>query len=144
MTNDLRERMDVADFKKDYAEALSPYIHDDEFARLAWGALANVTWYHPSTQTSCSLSLRVAGGFIAEIRNDGSDYLTWYCSSNNAVVPEKIRRLMRKRGWIFDADSDICDEPDCLKDASCGWRSDSGYRHTCGEHWTNTPEASDE
>lgn len=29
----------------------------------------------------------------------------------------------------------LCDEPGCFKDTSCGWPSDAGYRHTCHEHW---------
>ena len=28
----------------------------------------------------------------------------------------------------------LCDEPDCYKEASCGWPSEDGYRHTCWEH----------
>ena len=32
-----------------------------------------------------------------------------------------------------------CDEPGCTKEASSGWPSDKGYRHTCFEHsdWSN-------
>jgi hypothetical protein len=29
----------------------------------------------------------------------------------------------------------VCDEPECHKDASCGWPSPEGYRRTCGDHW---------
>ena len=28
-----------------------------------------------------------------------------------------------------------CDEPGCNSQASCGWPSIGGYRHTCGKHW---------
>lgn len=28
----------------------------------------------------------------------------------------------------------LCDVDECYKSASCGWPSDNGYRHTCGEH----------
>lgn len=28
-----------------------------------------------------------------------------------------------------------CDEPECWKEASCGFSTPAGYRHTCGEHW---------
>lgn len=28
-----------------------------------------------------------------------------------------------------------CDEPGCNKEATYGWPSDKGYRHTCGEHF---------
>lgn len=28
----------------------------------------------------------------------------------------------------------ICDEDGCYSEASCGWPSENGYRHTCFEH----------
>jgi hypothetical protein len=28
----------------------------------------------------------------------------------------------------------VCDEPGCDRDASGGWPSPNGYRHTCHEH----------
>ena len=28
----------------------------------------------------------------------------------------------------------MCDEPECFNDASCGWPSENGYRHTCFDH----------
>jgi|688.fasta_scaffold01392_17 hypothetical protein len=39
----------------------------------------------------------------------------------------------------YDALKDVlhmCDEPDCYKDAGCGWPTeDGGYRMTCGKHY---------
>lgn len=35
----------------------------------------------------------------------------------------------------IDAFVDVCDEPGCDLDASCGWPSDAGYRRTCHKHW---------
>jgi len=29
----------------------------------------------------------------------------------------------------------VCDEPNCKEVVTCGWRSDKGYRQTCGKHW---------
>jgi hypothetical protein len=28
-----------------------------------------------------------------------------------------------------------CDESVCEEEATCGWPSEAGYRHTCYEHW---------
>ena len=36
--------------------------------------------------------------------------------------------------------TNMCDEPGCSREASCGFPSVSGYRRTCFEHWTK-PEA---
>lgn len=33
-----------------------------------------------------------------------------------------------------DSEVLVCDEPGCNKEASCGWQSPTGYRHTCYEH----------
>lgn len=30
--------------------------------------------------------------------------------------------------------ANVCDEPGCFRNASCGWPSDEGYRRTCYEH----------
>lgn len=37
----------------------------------------------------------------------------------------------------------LCDEPDCFKDSSCGFPTDEGYRRTCYDHskFKNADEA---
>ena len=30
--------------------------------------------------------------------------------------------------------TEICDEPECIRDASCGFTTPDGYRRTCGDH----------
>ena len=42
------------------------------------------------------------------------------------VVDQKIESLKRAM--------DLCDEPDCYADASCGTPTKDGYRRTCFEH----------
>ena len=29
---------------------------------------------------------------------------------------------------------EICDDPECERDANCGWPSSAGYRRTCVQH----------
>jgi hypothetical protein len=31
--------------------------------------------------------------------------------------------------------TNLCDEPGCDAEATCGWPSPDGYRRTCGRHW---------
>jgi len=31
--------------------------------------------------------------------------------------------------------TNLCDEPGCNREATCGWPSPAGYRRTCGQHW---------
>jgi len=33
---------------------------------------------------------------------------------------------------------DVCDEPGCKADTSCGFPINGGYRRTCHEHWKAT------
>ena len=30
--------------------------------------------------------------------------------------------------------TNVCDEPGCKAEATCGWPTDNGYRRTCGKH----------
>ena len=30
--------------------------------------------------------------------------------------------------------TEICDEPNCVRDATCGFPTQEGYRRTCGDH----------
>ena len=39
----------------------------------------------------------------------------------------------------IDSFQQMCDEPDCIEIATCGWPSPHGYRLTCGEHFKQIP-----
>ena len=101
-----------------------------------WSGMANVTWYHIENHWEVNYSFRSAGGLIAEIRDDG-DYMDWYCSGPYAEVSHRLACALRKEGWIYDVIGVICDEPDCIKESSCGWPNENGYRNTCHEHYQN-------
>lgn len=120
-------------FENDLRIGLGDSIQDDEIAASVWSALANVDWYHPALKEEASYSFRSAGGLIAELRGSG-DYMDWYCCGPYGVVSDHIARVMRKKGWIYDDMGEICDEPNCLKNASCGTPTDDGYRRTCSDH----------
>lgn len=117
---------------------------DDELCKRVWGSMANVDWYYvrPSDRRedgsciSVGYSFRAAGGLIARIIGRG-DYMDWYCSSEEGVVDEEFRRVMKKNGFIPDDHPGICDEPGCLEDASCGFPSGTVYRWTCYKHGDN-------
>ena len=68
-----------------------------------------------------------------------------------------VARVLRSRGvlaehvpedWLLEAIADAldaadaaeevaqrCDEPGCMRPASCGWPDGEHYRRTCFEHW---------
>lgn len=119
-------------FEKDLSEMLD--LKDDEVAKQVWSALANVAWYRPESDEEAGYSFRAAGSMIAEIRGSGN-YMDWYCCGPYATVSDHIARSMKKRGWIYDDTPEICDEPGCLNDVSCGFTTEDGYRSTCSEHY---------
>jgi hypothetical protein len=122
---------------------ISDIRDNNDFCVEMWGALANVEWHHVKEPYGrVSYSFRFAGSLIANIRGDG-DYMDWYCSGPSGVISEKIRRTLKKHGWLGDPTSDICDEPGCIKDVGCGWPSPTGYRMTCAEHWRDLSRKSE-
>lgn len=120
-------------FEQALRDGLGDTIQDDEIAKQLWSALANVDWYNPATHEKASYSFRAAGSLIADLRSHGS-YMDWYCCGPYAQVSDHIARVLKKQGWIYDDMDAICDEPGCLKSASCGTPAASGYRFTCVEH----------
>lgn len=50
------------------------------------------------------------------------------------VKKQKIDNVVLKRYL------NICDEPGCYEQATCGWPSGDDYRRTCGPHYLNKPQ----
>lgn len=107
---------------------------DDDFCKRLWSSLANVDWFRPKLDEEASYSFRGAGVMIARLREEGN-YIDWYCCGPDAVIDDEIRRALRKDGWLYSVDPEICDEEGCLEDVSCGWCSEEGYRNTCYNHY---------
>jgi len=124
----------MKEFEKSIKKMLGVLIrNNDKVCVELWSALANVDWYHPEKHLEASYSFRAAGGLIAEIKGEG-DYMDWYCSGPYAEVSDRIAHALRKEGWIYDDIGLICDEDDCISEASCGTPTKDGYRHTCSTH----------
>ncbi len=54
-------------------------------------------------------------------------------AQNPFIMGETIKACP-KCGEINSTLAEVCDEPGCNEEATCGWPSPSGYRTTCGEH----------
>ena len=74
-------------------EKLAPKLKDPEYAKALYAALCNNTF---EKQWSCSW--RYAGGIVARLRDEGEDYLDYYCSSPEEIT-EEIREDLRLLGW---------------------------------------------
>jgi hypothetical protein len=88
-------------------DVLGEWIRESESnAEAMWSALAGITWEDTRGNTA-SFSFREAGGMVADIRDDGSGYMTWYCRSPHALVDPFIEAAMAKRGWTWRKIIDI-------------------------------------
>lgn len=63
-----------------------------------WVAFESVPWVY-------SCSWRYAGGLVAEIRDQGEDYMDFYCSGNEGEVDECVAEDLASLGWIPLEDS---------------------------------------
>lgn len=70
---------------------------DMENARALYAAFCNVDWKKGSTIWGCSW--RMAGHYVAELRNQYENYLDFYCSGNEGYVAEDVEELLARLGW---------------------------------------------
>jgi hypothetical protein len=83
-------------------EKLRPKLKDPAYAKALYAALCNNVF-----EKEWSCSWRYAGGLVARLRNEGEDYLDYYCSSlgpesdepTEGEVTEEIREDLRLLGW---------------------------------------------
>ena len=80
--------------------------HSQVYAQNLYAALCNNRFFYGDKEWSCSW--RYAGGIVANIRNCGEDYITFYCSgigTNNegfvaeSFVTDEVRLDLMKMGW---------------------------------------------
>ncbi|MDR0411434.1 MAG: hypothetical protein LBH75_05630 [Treponema sp.] len=69
-------------------------------AQSMWSALANIEW-EDTHGNIASFSFRVAGDIVADIRDDGTIYMDWYCCADDGVVDPVIEKAMAGRGWTW-------------------------------------------
>jgi hypothetical protein len=84
--------------EKEFKEDLEAY---QTFREDMWSALANIKWFHGDDKKDSGLTFREAGSVVAGISGHG-DYLTYYCSSPDGQVTDKIAQGMAKHGWRWE------------------------------------------
>jgi len=91
--------------------SLKDRLMDNKTAQNMYAALCNIEWQNiEETQLIYGCSWRYAGGLIAGIRDQGEDYMEYYCSgigNNNTsesvpeqTVTDEIREMLLPLGWI--------------------------------------------
>lgn len=75
-------------------------MSDITFANKVYANLCNLVWYDYINDEVISQSWRGAGGFVADIRNIGEDYMDFYCSGNEGKVDSEIEELFNANGIV--------------------------------------------
>lgn len=78
----------------------SDKMSDITFANKVYANLCNLVWYDYINDEVISKSWRGAGGFVADIRNIGEDYMNFYCSGNEGKVDSEIEKLFNDNGIV--------------------------------------------
>jgi len=84
-------------------------LQDHSLAQEVYAALCNNDWQSlddPDMRYGCSW--RYAGGLVAEIRDQGEDYLEFYCTGivksdhdvGEGFISDRVRTLFLSIGWI--------------------------------------------
>lgn len=77
------------------------------YSQNLYAALCNNRFFYGDEEWACSW--RHSGGLVAEIRNCGEDYMSWYCSGIGyaegyvveGFVTEEIKLDMVRLGWTI-------------------------------------------
>jgi hypothetical protein len=74
---------------------------DDVFARELYGALCNMRWRRAESDGEpVSMSWRYAGGVVSHLACKGGCYLDYYCSGNEGMVSDRVRKALGDLGWV--------------------------------------------
>ena len=88
-------------------EIVNKCIHSNIYSQNLYAALCNNRFFYGDEEWTCSW--RFAGGIVADLRDMGEDYMTFYCSGigsskengyvPESVVTEEISLDLMKLGW---------------------------------------------
>jgi hypothetical protein len=92
---------DIPSLEQDlrYSETISNKCKSsDIYSQNLYAALCNNEFQKDDKIWSCSW--RSAGGIVANLREEG-DYINWYCSGQEGVVTDEIRKDIEDFGWTI-------------------------------------------
>ena len=112
----------------------------DEFAYAVYSAMCNQEWRKFDTKSRWGCSWRTSGGIVADLRDQGEDYIDFYCSGmgihkgvpEGTVTPEVAQALL-ELGWrpltaeeIAEEHQEVLDRIGFLEtqEANQDWRGD--------------------
>jgi hypothetical protein len=81
-------------------------VYDIEFAKDVYAAITNTWWIHYNLEgiedDQLCLSFREAGGFVADIRDQGENCMDFYCSKPEGTVTPIILWAFESCGWKIE------------------------------------------
>jgi len=87
-------------FEKDLTYIQIRLKKDEEFAKDVYRALCNMRWRMKWTPFKYSCSWRYAGGLIARIREQGEEYIDFYCSGKEGIITDQVKNMFNELGWV--------------------------------------------
>lgn len=86
-------------------EYFRPKLKDRNYAKALYAALCNNEFEKDGKKWSCTW--RYAGGLVADLRNEGEDYLDYYCSGllhdeepiAEGHITDELRQDIESLGW---------------------------------------------
>ena len=87
-------------------EIVNKCKHSIVYSQNLYASMCNNLFYYEDNEWSCSW--RQSGAIVADLRNNGEDYLDFYCSGMSdkdgyvaeGFVTDEIRLDLMKLGWI--------------------------------------------
>lgn len=81
-------------------------VKNNEYAQKLYAALCNTLWNKGDSKKDWSCSWRYAGDIVAELRQIGEDYISFYCSGIGQGTPEgivepEIEKDMKDLNWSW-------------------------------------------
>lgn len=92
---DMKANLELDLLKVDY---IVQKCQNKKYAQNLYAALCNNRFFKNEQEWTCSW--RYAGGLVADLRNKGEDYMTYYCNGNEGTVTDEIRLDLMEMGWI--------------------------------------------
>ena len=88
-------------------EIANKCIHSEVYSQNLYAAMCNNRFFYGDEEWTCSW--RLSGGIVADLRDKGEDYMTFYCSGigshngyvSESVVTEEISLDLMKLGWTI-------------------------------------------
>ena len=99
MTPDLEEELTNCDW------FVAKVRNSKTYAKDVYAALCNMQWQKQEIvpvlkDDFWSCTWRYAGGFVANIENQGGDYMDWYCAGGEGFVTDEIKEDLARLGWV--------------------------------------------